>query len=246
MIPVYAKLAPISESMPVYENISGSRHTDVEGNEDFLQEESLKAQPNQRTDEMQLLLSKLNALQQEVQALRGELELQQKKLSLLSDNKLPKKTDDSQDKTLEQQLKHTQVKGLELETTREADLSDEQESYKSAFELVKNRQYSDALLALKDFINEHPNSPLSANAHYWLGELYLLDHNYQSALKQFDTVLHDFPKSSKNASALYKLGMTYGYLGEKQKAQEKLAEVAKHYPNTAASRLAESKLTDYS
>jgi TolA-binding protein len=50
----------------------------------------------------------------------------------------------------------------------------EQEAYQAAYGLVRERQFSDALTAFAAFLGEYPFGRFAPNAHYWLGELYLV------------------------------------------------------------------------
>lgn len=205
---------------------------------------------NPAREDMQLLLNKLSALQQEVANLRGELEEQGRVVSQLksrqnvSAHDVKKKAVAKEVKpTLKESIRNSHLSGLTLKKNESA--ADEQGSYKSAFELVKNRQYDDARLALKDFLHHFPNGKFAPNAQYWLGELYLLERNYNMAFDAFNTIVRDFPDSQKKPSALYKLAVTYGYLGQREKARTTFLTVTKDYPDTAVARLSQAKLSEY-
>jgi tol-pal system protein YbgF len=119
----------------------------------------------------------------------------------------------------------------------------EQINYLAAYDLVKSRQYDNALVAMQNFVNRYPDGGYTANAHYWLGELYLVKKDYVHAIKQFDIVLKKFPSSSKSAACALKIGYALAACGKKMQAIQQLRNVVKNYPNTPTAQLAASKIT---
>lgn len=55
-----------------------------------------------------------------------------------------------------------------------ANPADEQISYLAAYELVKNKRYDEAIKSMQTFVQKYPRGGYTANAEYWLGELYLV------------------------------------------------------------------------
>lgn len=217
------------------------------------------------------LLDKIQGLQQEIQELRGQLEIQAHDLKLLQEQQL------SFYKDLDARISHTPVKGVA--TTPPTDLSigssptipaasvqsgsptipvtppiqplisagrtnpaDEQISYLAAYEFVKNKQFDDALSAMHAFVTKYPHGGYTANAQYWLGELYMVKNDYPQAIEHFNVVLQEFPSSSKNAASLLKIGYALAASGKTAEAREKLQAVIKNYPDTTTARLATTKL----
>lgn len=120
--------------------------------------------------------------------------------------------------------------------------ADEQISYLAAYDLVKKKSFPQATLAMQKFLTKYPRGGYSANAHYWLGELYLANKDYTKAITQFDTVIQDFKSSSKYAPSRLKLGYALAGSGRIGEAKEQLLAVASLYPDTSAARLAHIKL----
>ena len=217
---------------------------------------------------VQLLLSKLDTMQQEIAFLRGQIEIQSHEIGKL---KLPVVQQASSKVNQSDAFKavinepqppligrRSEVKpGIqdhvlsenksEQVSTEVKSLSvDEQLSYLAAFELVKNKQYDKASPAMEKFIKAYPSGPYTANAHYWHGELMLLKQDYPSALNEFSTVVSEFSNSNKLAAAKLKIGMTYEKMGQKDKAVDEYTQVADEFPNTSAAVLAKVKLNDLS
>lgn len=224
-------------------------------------------EPTNRIDENVQLLDRLQALQQEVQELRGQLEIQAHDLKLLQQQQLAfykdldgrinrttpatatpnKRTDlisnnrlqlDSSD--VNQQDSSSQI--TTLSKTEKINPANEQISYLAAYELIKNKKYDDALNAMNTFVYQYPQSGYTANAQYWLGELYLVKKDYRKAITHFDTVLQRYPSSSKSAASLLKIGYALAADGNKDEARQRLQHVISNYPDTNAAQLAAAKL----
>lgn len=217
-------------------------------------------------------------LKQEVQDLRGQIEvldhelkkLKEQQLTFYKDldarisNKQPLKLSDneiggaqepSQDPNTQQpiQAKSLDKMSLPLSSTPNTAAkspntspADEQISYLQAYELIKNKRFSEAVNAMQNFITKYPTGPYSANAEYWLGELYLAEKNYPNAISHFDAVLQKYPTSNKYSASLLKLGYALADAGRYSEAKAKLTEVMQKYPDTNTSMLARNKLQQIS
>ncbi|MAM86881.1 MAG: tol-pal system protein YbgF [unclassified Hahellaceae] len=111
-------------------------------------------------------------------------------------------------------------------------------AYDDAYALIKQRQYEPAVDALHAFVKAHPDSDLTANAYYWLGEVYLVLPRLDLAKQSFLLVVGKFPQHRKAPDAMYKLGVTTHRLGDIDAARKVLNEVQARYPDTTAARLA--------
>ena len=120
--------------------------------------------------------------------------------------------------------------------------ADEQISYLAAYELVKSKRYDDAITAMQTFSQKYPQGGYTANAEYWLGELYMVKKAYPKAIEHFEIVLQKFPSSSKVAASLLKAGYAYASSGNNQEAKKRLQQVVKNYPGTPTAQLANLKL----
>ena len=197
-------------------------------------------------------LNKIQSLQQEISELRGQLEVQTHALQTLKQQQLDFYKD------LDTRLRNTQTApqtpiqakntspALNTEppinTAARGNPADEQISYLAAYELVKNKEFEKATMAMKHFIQQYPRGGYTANAHYWLGELYMTQQSFSDAIQQFEVVLSTFPQSSKSSASSLKLGYALAASGQKDAARERLQSVIRDYPDTHAALLATSKL----
>lgn len=214
---------------------------------------------------------KIKGLRQEVQELRGQIEILTHELNKLKEQQLAFYKD------LDARITNKQTQPLALEDDKTAQKpietnsatnntstidfdqsetnlttkgnpntspADEQISYLAAFELVKNKQFSQAIPAMKNFIAKFPHGFYASNAEYWLGELYLSEKNYSDAALHFDTVLQKYPTSNKYSASLLKMGYVLADSGKITEAKQRLQEVIKKYPDTSTARLAQTKLEE--
>lgn len=222
----------------------------------------------QNTTNNAKLLDKVQGLQQEIQELRGQLEVQAHDLKLLQEQLLsfykdldarlgdgsikniaPTKpatdlniTPSPQHASVAQPLSTPAPTLMPVPSTTPTNPADEQISYLAAYDFVKNKQFDKALTALQGFVIKYPNGGYTANAQYWLGELYMVKGNYSKAIEHFDIVLKNYPSSSKQGASLLKIGYALAALGKTQQARERLLEVVKKYPDTDTAQLATAKL----
>ncbi|PCF97557.1 tol-pal system protein YbgF [Vreelandella nigrificans] len=115
---------------------------------------------------------------------------------------------------------------------------DAQADYQAAFAHVQARRFGEAIAAFEAFVADHPESSLTANGHYWLGELYAAEGELSAADDAFSRVIDQYSSSSKVADALYKLGLVKARKGEAERSRELLEQVRDDYPQSSAAGLA--------
>lgn len=213
------------------------------------------------------LLEKIQQLQQEIQELRGQLEVQAHDLKLLQQQQVAFYKDldarlADKGQTAEQQ---SPAPGVTLETSRaegekklepvkkpltvvkpnhgsRVNPADEQISYLAAYDLVKQKRFDEAIKAMNNFVRQYPQGGYAANAQYWLGELYLVKNDYAQSIAHFETVIEQYPSSSKSAASLLKIGYALAASGKTDEAKQRLQQIVKNYPDTPTARLATAKL----
>lgn len=223
------------------------------------------------------LIEKVQSLQQEIQELRGQLEVQAHDLKLLQQQQIAFYKDldtrlgspanrtavikPSTDINLDAKTTAPKVtkaapksKPQAINTAQavepvkpvnpvsRANPADEQIGYLAAFELVKDKQYDAAIVAMQNFAQKYPQGGYTANAQYWLGELYMVKKDYAKAIEHFEIVLHQFPSSSKSAASMLKCGYAYYASGNQEEAVNRLEQVVKTYPDTPTAQMAKTKL----
>lgn len=219
---------------------------------------SLRQEVQELRGQVEVLTHELNKLKEQQIAFYKDLDarIQNKNAINLSEKEPQPNTDPKSDPTTPNPIQAANNKTTEYATLNSqfkanrsspnTSPADEQISYLQAYELVKSKQFPEAVSAMQGFISKYPNGYYSANAQYWLGELYLADKNYSNAISHFDVVLQQYPSSNKYSASLLKMGYALADSGRYGEAKEKLREVMQKYPDTNTSSLARNKLEEIS
>lgn len=119
---------------------------------------------------------------------------------------------------------------------------DPMQMYQSAYRDFQRGNYDLAIAGFRDFAARNPNSELSGNAAYWVGESLYSQKKYREAIQQFDSVVTKYPRSDKVAGALLKKGYSYIALGEKSQGIVQLQYVVHEHSTSPEAALARQKL----
>ncbi|AWN49921.1 tol-pal system protein YbgF [Methylobacterium terrae] len=111
---------------------------------------------------------------------------------------------------------------------------DAKADYEAAYAYVLQRQYEQAEMSLRQFIQSHPRDGLVPDATYWLGESYLQRNRTREAAEQFLKVSTDYARSRKAPDAMLKLGASLNALGAREQACATLAELERKFPQASS------------
>ncbi|WP_297187701.1 YbgF trimerization domain-containing protein [uncultured Porticoccus sp.] len=111
--------------------------------------------------------------------------------------------------------------------------TDEAKHYNNAYNQLKAGKTEDAIALFKKHLSDYPDGKLVANAHYWLGEIYLLQNDLDAARQAFSAVVEQYPANRKASDAAFKLGQVYFLMGDKAKAKSLLETSAAGNDNAA-------------
>lgn len=193
------------------------------------------------------LFYQLQQLQQEVRMLNGKVEEQAHELRSLKEQSLERYVD------LDKRIagggatpaasSGTSGNGSPAVVTpisggsNVAEQAGEGEAYRSAYALVRSQNFNAATSAFKAFLQDYPAGKYAPNAHYWLGELYLVMQpvDLESSRQAFMLLLSQYPNNSKAPDAMYKLGKVYFQKGNREKAREYFDGVIEQYGSTNSS-----------
>ncbi|KQP92044.1 tol-pal system protein YbgF [Methylobacterium sp. Leaf117] len=112
---------------------------------------------------------------------------------------------------------------------------DARADYETAYAYILQRQYEQAEMGLRQFIQSHPRDALVPAATYWLGESYLQRNRNREAAEQFLKVSTDYARSAQAPDAMLKLGASLNALGAREQACATLAELERKFPSASAS-----------
>jgi tol-pal system protein YbgF len=209
------------------------------------------------TDSGSLML-RVQQLEADVRRLNGLLEEATQALRLLEAQSLERYVDLDRRLASDAPAKNHEAAGstdvapipVPLDTSAAGRAVDAQEgeeaAYRAAYELVREREFDDAVAAFTAFLADFPFGRYAPNAHYWLGELYLVldPPDPELARQNFKLLLDQYPADPKVPDALYKLGRVQFIKGNRQRSKEYLDEVIREYPSHAAAQLARQFLLE--
>lgn len=116
------------------------------------------------------------------------------------------------------------------------------ELYDTAYADYTKARYALAIQGFQEYLTTYPNTDLSDNAEYWIGESHYAQKKYREAIADFDQLLKDWPKSDKAPAALLKKGYALLELGQKAESVVSLQYVIHEYPSSEEARLARARL----
>ena len=120
----------------------------------------------------------------------------------------------------------------------------EQSAYQKAFNLLADKKNDQAVVAFQAYLKAYPKGAHAANAHYWLGELYLTDNKNNLAATEFAAVIQKFPNYAKMPDALLKLAIIHDNSGQGAQAQAEFKSIITRFPSSSAARLAKKRLKE--
>ena len=110
---------------------------------------------------------------------------------------------------------------------------DEEARYRRAYELLGLADYAGAEAAFREFIRDYPNSTLTDNAYYWLGESHYVREQYEQAAAEFARGFRSGPDQQKAPDILLKLGLSLIALGKNDDACQALQRLELDYPDAS-------------
>ncbi len=120
--------------------------------------------------------------------------------------------------------------------------SELERAYRDGYEAFQAGDLEGAKKKFLAFLKDHPDTPLSDNAQFWIGEIYFKQHQYEAAILAYEDVIKNYPNSNKLPDTLLKQGLAFLELGDKIDARIILENLIKKYPNTEQAKIAKNKL----
>ncbi|MCX7121514.1 MAG: tol-pal system protein YbgF [Gammaproteobacteria bacterium] len=160
--------------------------------------------------------------------------------TVLADNTAAATTDDSQLTTGSSADQSTA--SSDLSTTKKIPSLSDADTYDKAFRSLSDKHFNAAKKGFHNYLSDYPQGQFAVNAHFWLGEIALMNQHYPTAIKEFKTVVNDYPKSTKVPDAKLKIAMIHAAMGKTAVAQKEFKDIRKAYPGTTAAQLSSIRL----
>jgi len=195
----------------------------------------------------------IERLRNELQELRGKVEIQNHKLDSFADKRSTSTSVETSDVSTEETgetplvpanaapFKNNEATDVTSEETSNINES-ELDAYNQSFEQLKAGQYEAAIKGFQAQLSTYPQGQYAGNAQYWLGETYYVTRDFDSAIQAFTQVVEQYPKSNKVAGATLKLGFIYHERGQAEQAIELLQKVIANFPNSNEAKFAQQRL----
>ena len=120
-----------------------------------------------------------------------------------------------------------------------------EDQFQVAFDNIRDKRWQDAKNSFEQFILDNPDNQLSGSAHYWLGELYILEKNYREAALIFAEGFQKFPDSIKAAEMLFKLSQSLYQVEKTTEACKTMEKLIIDFPKNKIIPQTKKQIVEY-
>jgi tol-pal system protein YbgF len=117
------------------------------------------------------------------------------------------------------------------------------ELYSQAYADYTRGNYDLAMQGYREYLRYYPDTELSDNAQYWIGESLYAKKLFPEAVEAWDELVRAYPASDKLPDGRFKRAMALERLGRRKEALGEYRAVADRYPNSEAGRKAKERLS---
>lgn len=114
--------------------------------------------------------------------------------------------------------------------------------YQRGLDAMNAGEPAKARESLSKFLDLYPKHKLAANAHYWMGETYYSEKNYEQAVLEFQEVIKNYPDKEKVPAAMLKQGMAFREMGDNKSAQYIFKKLVEEHPKSEEAKVAKERL----
>jgi len=114
--------------------------------------------------------------------------------------------------------------------------------YRDAYDTFQRGDLEAARRKFEAFLKQYPNTELSDNAQFWVGETYYLKKDFERAILEYEKTIAKYPEGDKVPAAMLKQGMAFLELGDKMNGRNLLKRVIERFPQSEQAEMAKKKL----
>ena len=118
-----------------------------------------------------------------------------------------------------------------------------EDEYRLALGLVEQQNCAEGIPRLRSYLRKYPDSPLSDNAQYWIGECYYAQRDFNNAILAYYDVTRRYPKGDRVCAAMLKQGLAFAELGDAADARIVLERLIQSHPDCEEASQARAKLS---
>ena len=133
----------------------------------------------------------------------------------------------------------------EVNSNEKEEILSPEDQFQVAFDNIRNKKWQDAKTSFEQFISDNPQNQLSGSAHYWLGELYILEKNYREAALIFAEGFQKFPDSIKAAEMLFKLSQSLYQVEKTNEACKTMKKLIIDFPKNKIIPQTKKQIVEY-
>ena len=116
------------------------------------------------------------------------------------------------------------------------------ELYREAFETYQRGDMEGARKKFEAFLKQYPNTDLSDNAQFWIGETFYGKKDYERAILEYEKAIVKYPEGDKVPAAILKQAFSFLELGDKTNGKNLLRRVMERYPHSEQAEIAKKRL----
>ncbi|MDD2365297.1 MAG: tol-pal system protein YbgF [Desulfuromonadaceae bacterium] len=94
------------------------------------------------------------------------------------------------------------------------------------------------------FLEHNSKHELAANAHYWIGETYYSEKNYEQAILSYQELIKNYPDKDKVTAAMLKQAMAFNEIKDSRSAKFILKKLVEGFPKSEEAKRAKTMLKD--
>ena len=114
--------------------------------------------------------------------------------------------------------------------------------YQQGYDALKDGDMARAREVFTKFLLLYPKHKLAANAHYWMGETFYSEKNFEQAVLEFQEVIKNFPEKDKVPAAMLKQGMAFREMADPKSAVYIFKKLIEEFPKSEEAKIAKEKL----
>jgi tol-pal system protein YbgF len=114
--------------------------------------------------------------------------------------------------------------------------------YMKGYETFKTGDLSAAREIFAKFLEQYPKHDLAANSHYWTGETYYGQKEYEQAILAFQDVIKNFPQKEKVPASMLKQALSFKAIKDAKSAKFILKKLTEGFPKSEEAKRARELL----
>ncbi|MBI3794746.1 MAG: tol-pal system protein YbgF [Nitrospinae bacterium] len=114
--------------------------------------------------------------------------------------------------------------------------------YNSAYDEFMKGDFPKALAKFSEYVKRYPNTDLSYNSQFWIGESFASLGKTKEAVDAFNLTAANYPRSTKAPTALWRAGELLGKNGAEEEMRAILRKLRDNYPASNEAMMADEKL----